>query len=104
MAVGTIKKVQVVGTKTVPRLVYAPVTFDGSGLATVTATDLEASKILAVFGGMVWNTGVAVDHTITIRTAVYSDAGVASVDFNVLDENGSVITDEKTATILFAVE
>ena len=116
--VGTIKKVKVVGTKTVPRLVYAAVTFgsgfglgieDGDGIVTVNATDLEASKILAVLGGTAWNTESVsgTPHTglyVVCRSPAYSDAGVTSVVLMLLDEGGTYGTGGETATVLFAVE
>ena len=111
--VGTIKKVQVVGTKTVPRLVYAAVTFgsgfgggaeDGDGKATVNATDLEASKILAVLGSTAWNCGLQVGRYVVCASPAYSDAGATSVDLQCLEESGNYSTVETTATVLFAVE
>ena len=106
--VGTIKKVQVVGTKTVPRLVYAPVTFgdggDDNGRVTVNATDLEASKILAVLGGTAWNTGSAIGKYVVCESPAYSDAGATSVLLQLLTEGGAYSTVGETATVLFAVE
>jgi hypothetical protein len=108
--VGTIKRMKVVGSKTVPRLVTAPVTFgddgDDNGLVTVNATDLEASKILGVLGATVWNGVAAVGYGISVVDPhVFAEAGVTTLVLqNVAESTSTVDITGLTATVLFECE
>lgn len=106
MAIGKIQRVKVVGSKTVPRLVTAPVTFADTGLATVNATDLEASKILGVLGATVWNGVAEVGYSISVVTPhAFAEAGVTTLVLqNVAESTSTVDINELTATVLFECE
>jgi len=109
--VGTIQRMKVVGSKTVPRYVTAPVTFgisDGdNGKQAVNATDLEASKILGLLGFTAWGAGAttAEEGYNVYATTAFSEAGVTEVDLEIFGiKNDALDGTEKTVTMLFECE
>ena len=116
MAIGTIQRVRVVGSKTVPRLVSADIAFGPLGTVTVNATDLEASKILGVFGGCYWgSTAAAAGLSGNGRTPLimevetsFVEGGVTSVKINSVDPNNQALEGsaglQLTVTVLFECE
>jgi hypothetical protein len=107
---GIVKRVRVIGVKTVPRLVSARITFADTGDATVNATDLGASKILGVLGSTVWNNPA--DYPCFVATSAthadieaLTDAGVDKVVLTLHDpRNADLSGEELTATVLFECE
>jgi len=107
MAIGTIQRVRVVGSKTVPRLVTAAITFASNATATVKATDLEASKILGLLGFTAWGAGdtEAEEGMNVYATTAFSEAGVTQVDLEIFGiKNDALDGTEKTVTMLFECE
>ena len=105
--VGTIQRMKVVGSKTVPHYVDAIITFGtgGSeeGRVTVNATDLEASKILGIFGATVWGATAELSVAVSTTTA-FSASGVTSVLLQIVDDDSDYNDQGETATVLFKCE
>jgi len=107
MAIGTIQRVKVVGSKTVPRLVTAAITFADDATATVNATDLEASKILGLLGFTAWGAGATAPERgyNVYATTPFSEAGVTQVALEIFGiKNNALDGTEKTVTMLFECE
>jgi len=107
--VGTIQRMKVVGSKTVPRYVTAPVTFgisDGdNGKQAVNATDLEASKILGVLGATVWNGVSGTGYTVSVVAGTaFAEAGVTTLILQNVTDAGALDNTGLTATVLFECE
>ena len=101
MAVGAIDRVQVVGSKTVPRLVVANLTFV-DGVLPVNAADLEANKILG-FAAAPWDVDAGVGQMVG-TTTTFVVGGVATVNLELVTDNSVLVSGSAVVTAIFWCE